>query len=119
MKPASGRAAASARSLYCGMSSTSGRSLTALAQPAAQQCQPRRGRRTSTQASLFSSVAETATLVAAVGGLTLSALPLLTGEARERNADRPFNEERAEEDFVYGVMSAVSFLPYVNWTVIS
>lgn len=69
------------------------------------------------QASLVTSVAETATLAAAVGGLALSALPLLTGEARECNERRPVNTETSEEDFVFGVMSAVSFLPYVNWTV--
>ncbi len=69
------------------------------------------------RASLITSVAETATLAAAVGGITLSALPLLTGEARKRNAERPINEETSEEDFVFGVMSAVGFLPYVNWTV--
>lgn len=68
-------------------------------------------------ASVVTSVAETATLAAAVGGLALSALPLLTGEAAERNAERTVNAETSEEDFVFGVISAVSFLPYVNWTV--
>lgn len=69
------------------------------------------------RASLVTSVVETATLAAAVGGLALSALPLLTGKAAEENADRTVNAETSEDDFVFGVMSAVSFLPYVNWTV--
>jgi hypothetical protein len=68
-------------------------------------------------ASLVTSVAETAILAAAFGGLASSALPLLTGKVAEQNADRTVTADTSEDDFVFGVMSAISFLPYVNWTV--
>jgi hypothetical protein len=109
------------RPVRCELRSNSGDINHRPAVPAAlRQCCILR-RRSSTcypvRASLVTSVAETAILAAAVGGIALSALPLLTGKAAEQNADRTVNAETSEDDFVFGVMSAVSFLPYVNWTV--
>ncbi len=96
-----------------------GRSFGYVVPPLRRCCIIRRSgsTRSLVHASLLTSVAETAILAAAVGGLAVSALPLLNGKAAEQNADRTVNAETSEDDFVFGVMSAVSFLPYVNWTV--
>lgn len=65
----------------------------------------------------LASVLDLVAIAAATGGLALSALPLLTGQASRDNADRPFNSDTEEEDFSLGVAAGVSFIPYANWTV--
>lgn len=65
----------------------------------------------------LSSIVDTVAGVAAISSLGLSALPLLTGKAVRANRGRPVNDETEEEDFSFGVMTGVSFLPYANWTV--
>ena len=72
---------------------------------------------TAPRAALGSSLLDTVFLGAAVAGLGLSALPLLTGEAREQNQSPTLDEDSDEADFEWGLSSVVSFLPYVNWTV--
>lgn len=62
-------------------------------------------------------IVDGAAVLAAVGSIGLSALPLLTGEAAKVNAGRPVDSDVEEEDFTFGVMSGVSLLPYANWTV--
>jgi len=64
----------------------------------------------------LSSIVDTVAGVAAISSLGLSALPLLTGKAVRANRGRPVNDETEEEDFSFGVMTGVSFLPYANWT---
>lgn len=65
----------------------------------------------------LSTIVDGAAVLAAVGSIGLSALPLLTGEAAKVNAERPVDSDVEEEDFTFGVMSGVSLLPYANWTV--
>ena len=57
---------------------------------------------------------------AATAGLLYSATPLLTGKAKQANQGRSngYGETDAEpEGIKWGVMSVVSFIPLVNWTV--
>ena len=65
----------------------------------------------------LSTIVDGAAVLAAVGSIGLSALPILTGEAAKVNARRPVDSDVEEEDFAFGVMSGVSLLPYANWTV--
>lgn len=65
----------------------------------------------------LASVIDLVAVTAAAGGFALSALPLLTGQAKRDNADRPFDSDTEEEDFTFAVGAGVSFLPYANWTV--
>lgn len=65
----------------------------------------------------FLETVEVALLVAAIA---VSGLPLLSGEAKRRNARtyaQEMEEPDAEEDIMWGVMSVVSAIPFVNWTV--
>ncbi len=57
---------------------------------------------------------------AAAAGLVYSATPLLTGKSREDNQGKSdsYGETDADpEGIKWGVMSVVSFIPLVNWTV--
>ena len=57
---------------------------------------------------------------AATAGLLYSATPLLTGKAKQANQGKSdgYGETDAEpEGIKWGVMSVVSFIPLVNWTV--
>lgn len=64
----------------------------------------------------FATVLDAAAFAAVTGGLALSALPLLTGKAAKQNANRPFNEDTEEENFLYSLASGIAILPYANWT---
>lgn len=64
----------------------------------------------------LAAVLDVAALAAVTGGLALSALPLLTGKAAKQNANRPFNEDSEEEDFLFSLASGIAILPYANWT---
>ena len=57
---------------------------------------------------------------AAAAGILYSALPLLTGKSRQDNQGKSdtYGETDADPDGIkWGVMSVVSFIPLVNWTV--
>lgn len=57
---------------------------------------------------------------AASAGLLYSATPLLTGKAKQANQGKKdgYGETDSDpEDIKWGVMSVVSFIPLVNWTV--
>ena len=59
-------------------------------------------------------------LTAATAGLVYSATPLLTGKSKQDNQGKSdtYGETDAEpEGIKWGVMSVVSFIPLVNWTV--
>ena len=59
-------------------------------------------------------------LTTASAGLLYSAVPLLTGQAKEKNKSRSDtykDKDTDPDDVKWGVMSVVSFIPLVNWTV--
>jgi len=74
------------------------------------------------QASLWSfgddivDALHTGTSIAIVLGLGLSALPLLTGDSKERNERRFLqpNEDEGADNIRWGVMSTIAFLPFLN-----
>jgi len=74
------------------------------------------------QASLWSfgddivNALHTGTSIAIVLGLGLSALPLLTGDSKERNERRFLhpNEDEGADNIRWGVMSTLAFLPFLN-----
>jgi hypothetical protein len=85
---------------------------------------------TTVQASLWSlgddivSALHTGTTIAIVLGLGLSALPLFTGDSKERNERRFLqpNEEEGDDNIRWSVMSALAFLPFLNpmvWSLFS
>jgi hypothetical protein len=56
------------------------------------------------------------TSVAIILGLGLSALPILTGDAKERNEERFLrpNADEGADNVRWGVMSVLSFFPFLN-----
>lgn len=58
----------------------------------------------------------TGTSIAILVGLGLSALPLLTGDSKERNERRFLlpNEDEGADNIRWGVMSTLAFLPFLN-----
>ena len=77
---------------------------------------------TTTTASLWSlsdditSALHTGTTIAIVLGVSLSALPILTGDAKENNERRYLqpNTEEGADNIRWGVMSVLSFFPFLN-----
>ena len=77
------------------------------------------------QASLYhlpsdlQSSVQTALGIAWLLAVPFSALPILTGEAKERNEQlyaRP-NQDQGAENVRWTVMGVLSFLPFLNWLV--
>jgi len=84
------------------------------------QRQPwRRSRSARCRGLLNNSLVELSVGVAIVAGLGYSALPLVTGRARTRNAGREDNavglDEVEGEEVKWGVMTVISFIPLFNW----
>jgi hypothetical protein len=59
---------------------------------------------------------QTAAAVGMALGLGLSALPILTGESKERNARRWLHpsEEESSENFRWAVMAVLSAIPFIS-----
>ena len=77
-------------------------------------------RQMSVAASALQDILAIGFLTSASAGLLYSAVPLLTGQSKEKNQSRldTYKDKDADPDDVkWGVMSVVSFIPLVNWTV--
>lgn len=78
-------------------------------------------RRNSVTSSAFAAdLLSVSFFTAASAGLVYSAIPLLTGKSKQDNSGKSDNYGETDvepEGIKWGVMSVVSFIPLVNWTV--
>lgn len=91
-----------------------------LVQSKLKQCGRTRRRTSVVPFALNADLLSVAFYSAATAGVLYSATPLLTGKAKQANQGKSdgYGETDAEpEGIKWGVMSVVSFIPFVNWTV--
>lgn len=72
------------------------------------------------QASAIQDILAGSFVAASAAGLLYSTAPLLNGQAKEKNQNQSnkYRDTDADPgDIKWGVMSVVSFIPLVNWTV--